>query len=130
MAVAFVFILVEWCTQSHLSTENYESAMQGLRRTRSFKKYTAWLRGIPNLVILTGRWAWFVVTRRSRRYDVKGRKGWERRSLVWTWQTHDAVEGELPIEQPRTVAVYNSGHTLATEELLEKKPSFSENEFR
>ncbi|KAL8831432.1 MAG: hypothetical protein Q9191_000876 [Dirinaria sp. TL-2023a] len=129
MVVAFVFIVVEWCTQSHLSTNHYQSAMQGLRRTRRFKKYTAWFRGIPDLTILAGRWAWIVVTGRGRRYDVKGRKGWERRSLVWTWQTQDVIDGEFSMEPLRTVEIYNHGHrSLTTEELLEEKPNFAENE--
>lgn len=49
MCVAFVFIVAEYCTQSHLSTNDYENAVQGLRRTRWFKKYTYFHRSAPDL---------------------------------------------------------------------------------
>ena len=40
LAAGLIHIVIEYCTQSHLSTEDYESAAQGLRTTRRFKKYT------------------------------------------------------------------------------------------
>ena len=44
LAAGLSYIVIEYCTQSHLSTEDYESAAQGLRMTRRFRKYTTWLR--------------------------------------------------------------------------------------
>ena len=40
IAAGLIPIVIEYCTQSHPSTEDYESAAQGLRTTRWFKKYT------------------------------------------------------------------------------------------
>lgn len=128
MAIAFAFIMAEWCTQSHLSTESYEHARQGLRRTRRFKKYTAWFRRVPNLVILTSKWAWFMVVPKGRSYNVKNSRGWKRRSLVWTWQTQDIVEGELLVEQPRNFETYDNGQILIAEGLEQEKVNFAENE--
>ncbi|KAH7087072.1 hypothetical protein FB567DRAFT_560809 [Paraphoma chrysanthemicola] len=40
------YITVEWCQQSFMSTENYEDAMKGLRRTRQYKRWTYPIRFI------------------------------------------------------------------------------------
>ncbi|KAL9065149.1 MAG: hypothetical protein Q9157_007579 [Trypethelium eluteriae] len=40
MGLAMVYLVIEWCTQSHLNTENYTHAVRGLRRTRRFKRMT------------------------------------------------------------------------------------------
>ncbi|KZM26853.1 uncharacterized protein EKO05_0010769 [Ascochyta rabiei] len=40
MFLAMFYVTVEWCQQSFLSTEKYEEAMQGLRRTRSYRHFT------------------------------------------------------------------------------------------
>lgn len=78
MATAFAFIVTEYCTQSHLSTEDYADAAQGLRRTRWFKKYTYFL-GVPGYLIEVGK---RVCHKIFGRYVDRGR-----RSLVWTWKT-------------------------------------------
>lgn len=127
MSIAFAFILVEWCTQSHLSTENYDNAMQGLRRTRRFRKYTAWLRGFPNLIIrLTKRW-WFMMHGR-RTQAARGR-----RSLVWTWQTKleaemlPVIEGEMPHdEQHQMTHAHIELREASTEGLLPKAPDIAD----
>ena len=96
MGIAFAFVVVEYCTQSHLSTENYADAMQGLKRTRQFKKYTAWLRDVPDFIINIIKCLWsrtWRQRRRSTRYSqdfhaAGGRYGQGgRRSLLWTWTT-------------------------------------------
>jgi hypothetical protein len=51
LGLAVMFIIAEWCSQSHLITMDYQAAMRGLRRTRSWKYYTVWLRRAPNAVI-------------------------------------------------------------------------------
>lgn len=43
MVLSFAFIAWEWVTQSHMSTEDYDQAMKGLRVTRRFKTWTRWL---------------------------------------------------------------------------------------
>ena len=92
MGVAFTFVVVEYCTQSHLSTEDYASAMQGLKRTRRFKKYTAWLRDVPDYIIDITKRLWSYVWRRNIRHidnSNEGRHGHGgRRSLLWTWATN------------------------------------------
>lgn len=40
MALSIFYITVEWCQQSFLSTEDYSDAMQGLRLTRTYRRYT------------------------------------------------------------------------------------------
>jgi hypothetical protein len=127
MSIAFAFIVVEWCTQSHLSTENYDDAMQGLRRTRRFRKYTAWLRGLPNLIIrLTKRWWFMMLARRTQ-----GPRG--RRSLVWTWQTNleaemvPVIEGETPQdEQYETTHTHIELREALTENLLPRAPDIAD----
>ena len=77
MMTALAFLTVEWCTISHLNTSSYDAAMAGLHRTRVFKRYTIWVRRVPNWVIdrvVTGWHAVFMHTRRKV----------GRRSLVWS----------------------------------------------
>ena len=78
MAGAFAFIVTEYCTQSHLSTEGYADAAQGLRRTRRFKKYSFFF-GASGYLIEVGK---RVCHKIFGRYVDRGR-----RSLVWTWKT-------------------------------------------
>ena len=40
MGLAMIYVVIEWGTQSHLSTENYDEARSGLRRTRLFRRMT------------------------------------------------------------------------------------------
>lgn len=78
MAVGFAFIVTEYCTQSHLSTDDYAAATQGLRLTRWFKKHTSFFRAIPEYFIEFGK---------RVSHKVFGRHvSSERRSLVWTWK--------------------------------------------
>jgi uncharacterized membrane protein len=67
MLVSFAFIIIEWCTQSHMATHNYAEAMRGLARTRTFK----WLAS-PFSELMD-----FTITK------FKGLFGKERKSLVW-----------------------------------------------
>jgi hypothetical protein len=88
LAASLFFIVVEYCTQSHLSTEEYENAMQGLRAVRRFKKYTNLFRRVPDDVIEFVKRLYHMVRRRGVRSG--------RRSLVWTWQV-------APPQRPRVV---------------------------
>lgn len=54
MTIGFAFVVAEYCTQSHLSTEDYKKAARGLRRTRWFKKHTSLFRDIPDYLIRVG----------------------------------------------------------------------------
>ena len=81
LSVGLLFIIAEWCSQSHLSTMDYDAAIRGLKRTRSWKRYTIWLRRAPNAVIervVIASWAVYgFLSKRTR-----NRQG--RRSLVWS----------------------------------------------
>lgn len=79
MSIGFTFIVAEWCSQSHLSSDNYDKASRGLRRTRWFKKHTAWFRDTPEVLI--------EIVLKVRYKLVRGRAG--RRSLVWTAKTKE-----------------------------------------
>ena len=43
------FVVMRWCEQSHLTTLNYDSALQGLMWTRRFTNATKFIRWIPEL---------------------------------------------------------------------------------
>lgn len=79
MSFSFLYIVAEWCSQSHLWTANYEEARAGLKWTRRFKRYTVWLRCIPD---------WFINGVKIHRPSFLGEKR-GRRSLVWRWKTRD-----------------------------------------
>ena len=40
LMLAFAYAIIEWGQQSHLSTEDYQSAQRGLRTTRKFRRFT------------------------------------------------------------------------------------------
>ena len=85
MAVGFTFVVYEYCTQSHLSTEDYEKAKQGLRWTRWFKKYTSFFRSLPDHVVKLAK-------RVSHRL-LGSRVSQDRCSLVWAVE---ARHSEIP----------------------------------
>lgn len=88
MSIGFAFVVLEWCTQSHLSSEDYGKASRGLRRTRWFKKHTAWFRDIPEVLIeLVLKVRYNLVCGHAERPG--------RRSLVWTWQTKQRPPGKI-----------------------------------
>jgi hypothetical protein len=91
MLLTISYVLKEWCVQSHLNTSNYTAAAHGLRRTRTFRKYTQFL-SIPKNA------AKAFLKLLSRMAGTKGRL-LGRRSLVWTskpnkeaWNGHGFVE--------------------------------------
>jgi hypothetical protein len=67
MVLSFAFIIAEWCTQSHMATDNYKKAMKGLARTRTFKWLTSPIRNAVDFLII----------------KVKLLMGRKRKSLVW-----------------------------------------------
>ena len=76
MALGLAFIVSEYCTQSHISTEDYENAARGLRRTRRYKKYTNLFRSISNHVSGHGKRLFYIILR--RRVPASGS------NLVWS----------------------------------------------
>ena len=72
MATTIVYLTFGWCIQSHLNTVDLSKALRGLDRTRRFKKYTIWIRRIPEPFL---RLAEMLLL-------VKREKG-----VVWHWRT-------------------------------------------
>ena len=112
LAAGLVYVVIEFCTQSHLSTEDYDSAAQGLRMTRRFRKYTAWLR-IPG-VFLT----------KCMHKVTFGMLESSSKSLVWDWMTKDertrlkrapVVQGQAPRRPGEAQAVIPLGEVLREE---------------
>ncbi len=87
MATGLAYVVTEYCTQSHISTENYAQAMQGLRTTRWFKRHTRVVRAVPDGMIRLGKVAFYRVS------GGRSRRG--RRSLVWTAETQVYRLGRL-----------------------------------
>ena len=81
MSAGLVYIVNEYCTQSHMSTEDYGRAMQGLRMTRWFRKHTRFIRFIPNHLLQFGKWIGWKLSGGTTRPT--------RRSLIWTANTYD-----------------------------------------
>ena len=79
MSAGLIYIAFEYCTQSHICTEDYGRAMQGLKQTRRFKRCTLVFRAIPDLAIKAGK----LLSYKSS----LGRRRRGRRSLVWTVKT-------------------------------------------
>ena len=76
MVAGLLYIVNEYCTQSHLATEHYGRAMQGLKMTRWYKKHTRFARFVPNQVLRFGKFVGWKLSRGKTRHG--------RRSLVWT----------------------------------------------
>lgn len=86
LSFALLFIIAEWCSQSHLFTMNFEAARRGLRRTRWWKYHTVWLRRAPNAVIesvIVVSWILFELVRKLNREEHG------RRSLIWSAEIKD-----------------------------------------
>ncbi len=67
MLVSFAFIIIEWCTQSHMATHNHAEAIRGLARTRTFKWLVSPFSGLKD----------FTITKSKVLFGKK------RKSLVW-----------------------------------------------
>ncbi len=70
-----LYVLVEWCIQAHLSTEDYDSAMNGLWRVRRFRRFTLWLRYPATLLVMA-------VNQLARRAGL--RKSGKTKTLIWS----------------------------------------------
>lgn len=91
MCAGFAYIVAEYCTQAHISTDHYGRAMHGMMMTRRYKKYTRRIRTLihDGLDAVTLGW------RTIRGHHVRpGRK-----SLRWDWRTRDRAELHRLLEQ-------------------------------
>ena len=112
------FIIVEWCCQSHLATADYKSAMNGLKWVRVFKKYTSWIRTIPDRSIEG------IKVLKSMVFG--GRNG--RRSLIWSWKAKpreiEVIEGQ-PVPRIRgdsATIIQDNYHYSGSESRLGSSP--------
>lgn len=80
LAAGLMYIVVEYYTQSHLNTEDYESAAQGLRKVRRFKKRTVWFRHLAKFLLKSMH----VMTWGTLKSDSK--------TLSWDWRTKEDQE--------------------------------------
>lgn len=111
LTVSLLFIVVEYCTQSHLSTEEYENAARGLWTVRRFKKYTYYFRRVPDYFIdVVKRVFHQLLGNRSRR---------GRRSLVWSSKVNRP-------QLPRLVIVGQAGGEDDAEDIPLTGPSNTE----
>ena len=80
LTAGLLYIVVEYYTQSHLNTEDYESAARGLRKVRRFKKRTVWLGYLAKLCLE----CMHVMTWSMLKSDSK--------SLSWDWSMKEDHE--------------------------------------
>lgn len=103
LVVGLAYIMAEYCSQSHLATEDFGNAIDGIKLTRRFKKYTYWLRMLlyfwDHILLLIWKsicLPWQKVT---------GRQGWQRnalnKTLKWDWQIKPNTSDQALNEQSR-----------------------------
>jgi hypothetical protein len=106
ITTALLFIIAEWCSQSHLSTMNYEAASRGLKRTRSWKQHTVLLRRAPNAIIEgVVVISWAIIALFSDRKQMK--RG--RRSLIWSAKTKH-------LRRPPPIVLHRAAHSETDDE--------------
>ena len=132
MAAGLSYVVNEYCTQSHLSTEDYDSAAEGLRTTRRFKKSTMWLRQLARITakilhLLTfsifkshsKSLAWDYMTKDDRDDRIWTRKAWTRKAQIIHGRppTRASVEDEDESSQRKPLArddrSFSNGTTAA-----------------
>lgn len=81
MGLSMFYITVEWCQQSHLSTEDYDDAMEGLRLTRKYRLRTMHARRISRATLTQlGKLAFAI----GKLINVVGTDKKPRKTLMWT----------------------------------------------
>jgi hypothetical protein len=85
MVSGLVYIIIEWCTQSHMNTLEYDDMARGLQRTRRFKKLILPL--VMPFHWLLMAFGLFFDSITPRRYQPRGRP-----SLIWSpWMKKESV---------------------------------------
>ena len=96
LAVGLAYIVGEYCTQSHLATEDFGNACQGMRFTRLFKKYTYWLRLLLDLWDAILLMVWRLI--RYPWHKVTGRQPTRsNKTLVWDWKAKPRSADGRPV---------------------------------
>ena len=84
MGLAMFYITVEWCQQSHLSTEDYQDAMRGLRWTRKYRLWTMHARRMSRGTLTRlGKLAFAI----GKMINMIGPDEKPRKTLMWTRDT-------------------------------------------
>ncbi|KAF2837874.1 hypothetical protein M501DRAFT_995116 [Patellaria atrata CBS 101060] len=78
LVFGMIYIVTEWCLQSHLNTENFGDARRGLQRTRTFRRVTYPIRFVLRHVI-----GWFT-SRYAKFCTWIGVPCRQQKSLIWT----------------------------------------------
>ncbi|KAH6622175.1 hypothetical protein C7974DRAFT_362444 [Boeremia exigua] len=78
MGMGMSYIILEWLLQAHLSTENYDDAMVGLKRVRRFRFATLWFNFPLDIFVR-------LVTTILNATQIRGIK--DRRVMLWTRAT-------------------------------------------
>ena len=93
--MGLAYIIAEFCSQSHLATEDFRNASEGLKLTRRFKKYTYWLRLLLSWdEILLQIWKairfrwWRVTGQRPKVF---------KKALIWDWRVKPGGAGRTPL---------------------------------
>jgi hypothetical protein len=94
-----LYICMEWCLQAHLSTEDYDDAMKGLKNARRFRRLTYRARWPASAAVL-------LINRLMQL--LRMRKSHERKTLVWTKNSRYTPSIRQPV-----LAAANALHTLA-----------------
>lgn len=93
--MGLTYIVAEFRTQSHLATENFGNASEGIKFTRRFKKYTYWFRmvlGLWDKILLL---IWKIVCFPWQR--VTGRRPTAiNKTLIWDWKVKPSSEDGTP----------------------------------
>ena len=105
MMISFSYIVAEWCSQSHLSTEKYKDASKGLKTTRWWKKHTLYIRRVPDVAIEFLKNIYNLVLRNN-----VGAGKRNRRSLVWAAKVKTGNRAKSPriTGEPESVPNGNS----------------------
>lgn len=89
--MGLAYIVAEFCTQSHLATEDFDDALKGMKVTRWFKKHTYWFRMLlslwDNMLLLmlkVVRFSWEKATRRQK--ATKRASTARNKTLYWGWR--------------------------------------------
>lgn len=127
----------EFCTQSHLATEDFDDAVEGMKLTRRFKKYTYWFRmllGLGDQILLlcskVVRFSWEKATRRQKATTTQVSKA-RNKTLCWGWRAERPrrLSGSQPlmeISQDRASSRNSRSLELSEGEELENRTHDSE----
>ena len=125
MAAGLSYVVNEYCTQSHLSTEDYSSAAEGLQTTRKFKKSTMWLRHLARITTNILHFFTFSIFKSHSKslawdYMTKDHRIWTRKAQIIngrppTRASVDEDEDESSQRKPLSVKdrSFSNGTTLA-----------------